>query len=81
MSLPIILLFVAACFAQNTDRVEKLPLFDGKFGPQYSGYIPINPSQDKFFHYYFVESQNNPATDPLGNIIDQSILKVAFDSV
>lgn len=30
---------------------------------QYSGYFPVGPQKDRFIHYWFCESQGNPATD------------------
>jgi len=32
---------------------------------QYSGYITINEAKGRNFFYWFVESQNNPSTDPV----------------
>ena len=49
--------------AAEADLVTSLPraaTFDFKF---FSGYLPI--PRNKFIHYVFAESQNNPATDPL----------------
>jgi carboxypeptidase C (cathepsin A) len=62
----LILAIAMAQQQQNSDKVDKLPLYHGKMVNQYSGYIPINPAQNKYFHYYFVESQSNPQKDPLG---------------
>ncbi|PAV77707.1 hypothetical protein WR25_01130 isoform G [Diploscapter pachys] len=32
---------------------------------QYSGYYAVGDNKEDMLHYWFVESQNNPATDPL----------------
>ncbi|XP_793259.4 lysosomal protective protein [Strongylocentrotus purpuratus] len=63
--LPIFVL-VASCFAAYTpDEVLTLPGIPAGAPPfkQYSGYL--NATGDKQFHYWFVESQSNPAQDPV----------------
>uniref|UniRef100_A0A8C9S5P4 Carboxypeptidase n=1 Tax=Scleropages formosus TaxID=113540 RepID=A0A8C9S5P4_SCLFO len=58
-------LLFAGCWAQDeADLVTSVP---GLIGipnfKHYSGYLQAGPG--KYFHYWFVESQNNPSTDPL----------------
>ncbi|PIK33664.1 putative lysosomal protective protein [Apostichopus japonicus] len=50
----------------NPDEILSLPglKVPPKF-KQYSGYLNGSADGDKQLHYWFVESQNNPATDPL----------------
>lgn len=57
-------LTVAAVYGNNGDSIESLPgvQFDVKF-KHYSGFFKV--SETHFLHYWFVESQNNPAKDPL----------------
>lgn len=46
--------------------ITSLPGFNGTFpSKQYSGYINVNETNGRFLHYWFVESENNPATDPV----------------
>jgi len=47
------------------DRINSLPNYNGPLGVQYSGYLNIDPSTGKNLHYWFVQSENNPAKDPL----------------
>ena len=48
----------------NEDRIANLPGTNFTVGfNHYSGYL--NASQTKFFHYWFVESQRNPALSPV----------------
>ncbi|MFT7816837.1 lysosomal protective protein-like [Arapaima gigas] len=58
-------LLFSGCQAQSTaDLVTSLPGFSGTLNfKHYSGYLQAGAG--KFFHYWFVESQNNPSTDPL----------------
>jgi carboxypeptidase C (cathepsin A) len=44
--------------------VPPLPLIGNFTFEMYSGYIEVEPGE-KWLHYVFVESQNDPATDPL----------------
>jgi len=57
---------VAVCAAApEADRVMSLPdMADFDTFPVYSGYLDI-PDTTKMLHYMFVESQNDPASDPL----------------
>jgi cathepsin A (carboxypeptidase C) len=54
--------FASVVFGAN--EIKSLPgvQFDIKF-KHYSGYLQVSPTH--FLHYWFVESQNNPARDPL----------------
>eukprot|EP01084_Bolivina_argentea_P022708 42219_1 len=49
--------------------MNSLPLYNGSFDDipfkQYSGYMPLGDIDETALFFYFVESQNNPATDPL----------------
>jgi len=48
----------------NEDEINDLPGLNPK--PkfrQHSGYL--NASEDKYLHYWFIESQTEPETDPL----------------
>lgn len=53
-----------------TDKIEKLPgtdTLDFKFN-QFSGYLPVNGSggnPSKYLHYWFIESESTPSTDPI----------------
>ncbi|XP_058011636.1 lysosomal protective protein-like [Ahaetulla prasina] len=53
------------CLGQYTpDLVSSLPgLSEVPAFQQWSGYLPAGPGQ--YFHYWFVESQGNPAADPV----------------
>jgi len=45
------------------DLITSLPGWAGELpSKQYSGYLPVT---DGFLHYWFIESQNNPSTDPV----------------
>ena len=58
-------LYAAAMAAPAADKVDSLPgmqTFD-TYGV-YSGYVSI-PNTTRLMHYMFVESQNDPTTDPL----------------
>lgn len=48
------------------DEIKKLPGLDFELGfKQYSGYLEADDKKNRFWHYWFVESQGNPSTDPL----------------
>ena len=59
------LLIISAIFAARESDLmtDTLPGCSNDQFNQYSGYLDITDT--KKFHYVFVESQNNPATDPL----------------
>ena len=46
-------------------QVTSLPGYTGPQLTQYTGYITVNETQGKNIFYWFIESQNNPSTDPL----------------
>ncbi|MBN3309794.1 PPGB protein, partial [Amia calva] len=64
-SLLVATLCLTGCWGQNSaDQVTSLPgLSEIPNFQHYSGYLQAGPG--KYFHYWFVESQNNPSTDPL----------------
>lgn len=49
--------------------ITDLPLFNGSFDSipfkQYAGYMPLGDEDETAFFFWFVESQNDPSTDPL----------------
>jgi carboxypeptidase C (cathepsin A) len=62
----LILLLCVANSAKLSDLVINLPgLPDVPNFDMYSGYLDVPNSLGKSLHYVFVESQNNPKTDPL----------------
>jgi len=58
--------FVHVTFsAVPADQITNLPGYNGTLkSKHYSGYIPVANKQ-KALHYWFIESENNPATDPI----------------
>ena len=62
-----ILLLASLCnSAKQADLVVNLPgLPDVPNFDMYSGFLDVPNSKGKSLHYIFVESQNNPTTDPL----------------
>lgn len=67
MKLLCLILLLALTYADRpTDRVKNLPgVSPQPTFPIYSGYIPIPNSGGKQIHYVFMESQNNPKSDPV----------------
>jgi carboxypeptidase C (cathepsin A) len=61
----LIALVVIVCAKPEADRVMEIPMM-GNFTDfeVYSGYLPI-PDKQRSLHYMFVESENDPANDPL----------------
>ena len=49
--------------------ITDLPLYNGTFNDipfkQYSGYMPLGDVDETALFFWFVESQNDPANDPL----------------
>ena len=65
---------VAACFAAlqpkdadaSGDLIQGLPGLPSSFtSKQYSGYVTVDAKSNRNLFYWFVESGNNPATDPV----------------
>eukprot|EP01138_Halocafeteria_seosinensis_P009252 gb/GECG01009455.1/.p1 GENE.gb/GECG01009455.1/~~gb/GECG01009455.1/.p1 ORF type:complete len:465 (+),score=47.99 gb/GECG01009455.1/:1-1395(+) len=51
--------------AIESDRIQSLPGWNGALPTkQYSGYFAVEHGS-KHLHYWFVESENNPSTDPV----------------
>eukprot|EP00761_Pharyngomonas_kirbyi_P011709 gb/GECH01011735.1/.p1 GENE.gb/GECH01011735.1/~~gb/GECH01011735.1/.p1 ORF type:complete len:457 (+),score=92.44 gb/GECH01011735.1/:1-1371(+) len=47
-------------------KIDHLPGFSGNIPfNQYSGYIPVNEQHNRNLFFWFVESQNNPSSDPV----------------
>ncbi|TKR58553.1 hypothetical protein L596_029982 [Steinernema carpocapsae] len=64
LSSALFLLFLALSTSAHKAQIKKLPGLD--FNPtfrHYSGFFQVSPTH--FLHYWFVESQSDPATDPL----------------
>jgi serine carboxypeptidase-like clade 2 len=57
--------FLWTVFSQNSDLITNLPGAPPVKFAQYSGYITVNDTHQRTLFYWFVESQNAPATDPL----------------
>lgn len=53
-----------ASAAPAAEKVDYLPQMGNFTYGVYSGYLPINGTS-KSLHYFFLESQSNPSTDPL----------------
>ncbi|XP_019647840.1 PREDICTED: putative serine carboxypeptidase-like 23 [Branchiostoma belcheri] len=67
-------IFLATCPGQafsrpetpDSDKIESLPGLNATLPfSQYAGYITVNQSHGRRLFYWFVESQNDPARDPL----------------
>ncbi|CAA0842433.1 Serine carboxypeptidase-like 20 [Striga hermonthica] len=55
-----------ALSAPEAALIKGLPGFNGSFpSKHYSGYVTIDESHGKKLFYYFVESESNPAKDPV----------------
>ena len=54
--------------AIDADEIKALPGWEGDLpSKQYSGYLEVPGDRgSKFYHYWFVESEGNPKTDPVG---------------
>jgi len=61
-----VLVLVVTVYCRLSDKIITLPglTFQPNFN-QYGGYIEVDPSHGKEYFYWFVESQNNPKTDPV----------------
>ena len=54
----------ASAWSQDDDLITSLPGWEGKTPTkQYSGYL--NSSDTTHLHYWFVESENDPSSDPV----------------
>ncbi len=52
--------------AREADRITHLPGLDYDPGfDQFAGYLTVNEKQQRKLFYWYVESQNDPATDPV----------------
>ena len=53
--------------AIEKDLIHQLPGWDGPLpSRQYSGYLQVPGDYgNKMYHYWFVESESNPSTDPV----------------
>lgn len=52
----------------DTFLIESLPTLGGSFSPdfkQYSGFMPLGDAAGTHLFFWFVESQRDPATDPV----------------
>jgi len=58
----ILLILVAVAFC---NKITNLPGYNGPQLTQYTGYITINENTGKSLFYWLIESESNPATDPL----------------
>lgn len=67
LGISVLVLHLTFCFVlgkTNPDEIQQLPGLKYKINfKQYSGYL--NASSGKYLHYWFVESQKTPATDPV----------------
>ena len=60
------LLAPAAVAAGATDEVTSLPGWSGPLPSRHwSGFLPTAPGSNRSLHYYFAESEGDPATDPV----------------
>eukprot|EP01084_Bolivina_argentea_P062040 113446_1 len=65
------LLSIYAANGQTTGDylITNLPLYNNSNGPipfkQYAGYMPLKDVDDTHMFFWFVESMNNPSTDPI----------------
>ncbi|KAG0487626.1 hypothetical protein HPP92_009721 [Vanilla planifolia] len=69
LTLVTLLLLNTASFifaAQEGALISHLPGFNGNFpSKHYAGYVTVDESHGRHLFYYFVESEGNPAKDPL----------------
>jgi len=63
--IPVLVALITVAFA--SDLIENLPGLPSSLQKltQYSGYVPVDSNNNKHLFYWFIESQGNPATDPL----------------
>eukprot|EP00937_MAST-01D_sp_MAST-1D-sp2_P005437 g5437.t1 len=61
-----LLVGVAVAGVATGDEVTSLPGWRGALPSRhYSGFLPTTPSGNRSLHYYFAESESEPATDPV----------------
>ncbi|EYC11843.1 hypothetical protein Y032_0049g1805 [Ancylostoma ceylanicum] len=60
-----ILLLLAVSQCLSAAQITSLPGAPAVNFKQYSGYYTVGATKNHQLHYWFVESQNNPATDPV----------------
>ena len=62
----LLLLFVSIYVSAAPNKITSIPGLNQtpKFA-QYAGYINVNQTLGKQYYYWFVESQNDPAKDPI----------------
>ncbi len=61
----LVALAVSVYGAVPADLITSLPGFNQPFpSKQYSGFLQVG-EPGRFLHYWFVESESNPSTDPL----------------
>ena len=52
--------------AVPADEVKSMPGWAGALpSRQYSGYLTVGPERNRHLHYYFIESESEPAKDPV----------------
>ncbi|KAH3763679.1 serine carboxypeptidase [Pelomyxa schiedti] len=56
---------IVAWSAPNDHLITELPGIDNVTFAQYSGYVQVDSQTNKNLFYWFVESQRDPATDPV----------------
>jgi len=65
-ALPLIFLVLCTVQGQSVDQIKSLPGLNSPINfKQYAGYINVNNVTERNLFYWFVESQNSPANDPV----------------
>jgi serine carboxypeptidase-like clade 1 len=60
-----LLLISITAVVSSKHLVKQLPDYDGPNLNQYTGYLTVDGDHGRALFYWFIESQNNPKTDPL----------------